>query len=94
MTFIDDIVLIDGIGDKTAEGLRAEGIASLTALVALSAEELTALEEKLGVVGQAEREEWVVQANEMISGQPPRAKVDQDLVAKMKKEAASKEGGE
>ncbi len=91
--FVDDIVLIDGIGEKTAEGLRAEGIATLTALVALSADELTALEDKLGVTGQAEREEWIVQANEMISGQAPRAKVDQELAAKVKADA-KEEGGE
>lgn len=89
--FIDDIVLIDGIGDKTAQALQAEGVGTLTALVALGADSLAALEEKLSIKGQPEREEWIVQANEMISGKPPRAKVDQDLVKKMKKEAA-KEG--
>ena len=90
--FVDDIVLIDGIGEKTAEALKAEGIGTLTALVALSADDLAALEEKLEITGQAEREEWIVQANEMISGQPPRAKVDQELAEKMKKEAAGDAG--
>ena len=97
--FVDDIVLIDGIGEKTAEALKAEGLATLTALVALSSEELAAVEEKLDITGQAEREEWIVQANEMIAGQPPRAKVDQELAEKMKADgaestAAKEEGDE
>lgn len=91
--FIDDIVLIDGIGDKTAEKLRQENVGTLTALVALSAEELAALEEKIGAVGQAASQEWVEQANEMIAGGEPRAQVDKDLVAKMRAERdAQKEG--
>lgn len=94
---IDDIVLIDGIGEKTAEKLAAEGVATLTALVALSADELAALEEKIGAVGQAASQEWVEQANEMIAGGEPRAQVDKDLVAKLRKERAAaqtEEGGE
>jgi len=81
---VDKIVLIDGIGPKTEEALAAEGLTKLTELVALSAEDRAALFEKLGVTEQAEKEEWVVQAQEMIDGQPPRAKVDQDLAAKLR----------
>ncbi len=81
---VDLIVLIDGIGDKTAEQLTAEGVEKLTQLVALSDEDRAALFEKLDVVDQAEKQEWVVQAQEMINGQPPRAKVDQDAVAKIR----------
>ncbi|MEM9988767.1 MAG: helix-hairpin-helix domain-containing protein, partial [Pseudomonadota bacterium] len=91
--FIDDIVLIDGIGEKTAEKLQAEGVGTLTALVALSAEELAALEEKIGATGQAASQEWVEQAKEMIAGGEPRAQVDKDLVAKMRAERDN-EGGE
>ena len=90
--FIDDIVLIDGIGEKTAEKLQAEGVGTLTALVALSEEELAALEEKIGAVGQAASQEWVEQAKEMIAGGEPRAQVDKDLAAKMR--AEKQEGGE
>ena len=80
---VDKIVLIDGIGDKTADALIAEGVEKLTQLVALSDDDRAALYEKLGVADQAEKQEWVVQAQEMIDGNPPRAKVDQELAAKL-----------
>ncbi len=92
--FVDDVVLINGIGEKTAAALKKEGVRSLTALVALSSEDLTALEAKLEIIGQSEREEWIVQAEEMISGKPPRAKVDQELAKKLKSDNTAKEGGE
>lgn len=84
---IDLIVLIDGIGPKTADELKTAGIEKLTQLVALNDADRSALFEKLGVSGQAEKEEWVVQAQEMIDGGAPRAKVDKDLVAKILKKA-------
>ena len=87
---VDLIVLIDGIGDKTAEELKAEGVEKLTQLVAFSDSDRTALYEKLGVADQAEKQEWVVQAKEMIAGKPPRAKVDQDTVAKIRKSQGAK----
>lgn len=82
---VDQIVLIDGIGDKTADALKEAGVEKLTQLVALSDDDRAALLEKLGVTEQAEKQEWVVQAQEMIDGKPPRAKVDQDAVAKIRK---------
>jgi len=88
---VDLIVLIDGIGEKTAEALKAEGVDKLTQLVALSDDDRAALYEKLGVADQAEKQEWIVQANEMISGGAPRAKVDQDLVAKIRAEGEGTE---
>ena len=88
--FVDNIVLVDGIGDKTAEQLREKDIATLTALVEMDADARTALFEELGVADKAEKEEWVAQAQEMIDGKPPRAKVDQALARKLAKE----EGGE
>ncbi len=87
---VDLIVLIDGIGEKTAEALKGEGVEKLTQLVALSDEDRAALFEKLDVADQAEKEDWLVQAREMIAGGAPRAKVDQTLAAKLKREA--KEG--
>ena len=91
---VDQIVLIDGIGDKTAEALIAEGVEKLTQLTALSDDDRAALFEKLGVTEQAEKQEWVVQAQEMIDGNPPRAKVDQDAVAKIRSEQSKDEGAE
>lgn len=83
--FVDAVILVDGIGPKGEEVLAEAGIAKLTQLVALSAEEITALEEKIGKPGVFEKEEWVAQAKEMIGGAEPRAQVDKDLAAKMLK---------
>ena len=91
---VDQIVLIDGIGDKTAEQLIEKGVAKLTQLVALSDDDRAALFEELGVADQAAKQEWVVQAQEMIDGKPPRAKVDQDAVAKIRKAQAKDAGTE
>ncbi len=91
---VDLIVLIDGIGDKTADALKAEGVEKLTQLVALSDDDRAALYEKLEVTEQAEKQEWLVQAQEMIDGNPPRAKVDQDAVAKIRAASAKDEGAE
>lgn len=85
--FVDNIVLIDGIGDKTAEALIAEGVGTLTAVAQMSDEDLAALCEKVGAGQQWQSKEWKVQAQEMIDGKPPRSKVDQDLAKKLAKEA-------
>lgn len=79
--FVDDIQLIDGIGPKAAKALKAEGVDTLTAFVALDETARADVVEKAGV--KADIADWVEQANEMIAGQPPRAKVDRDLAAKL-----------
>ena len=89
--FVDAIVLVDGIGPKGEEALAAAGITTLTQLVAMSAGEITALEEKIGKPGVVAKEEWVEQAKEMIGGAEPRSQVDKDLAAKMRKAAAKGE---
>ena len=89
--FVDAIVLVDGIGPKGEEALAAAGITKLTELVALSAADITALEEKIGKPGVVAKEEWVEQAKEMIGGAEPRSQVDKDLAKKMRKKAAKGE---
>jgi len=89
--FVDAIVLVDGIGPKGEEALAAAGITTLTQLVAMSAVDITALEEKIGKPGVVAKEEWVEQAKEMIGGAEPRSQVDKDLAAKMRKAAAKGE---
>ena len=89
--FVDAIVLVDGIGPKGEEALAAAGITKLTQLVAMSADEITALEEKIGKPGVVAKEEWIEQAKEMIGGAEPRSQVDKDLAAKMRKAAAKGE---
>ena len=92
VSFVDDIQLIDGIGDKSTEALKEAGVATLTAFVALSDEERDKLLGDLGFAEQAEKQEWLVQAQEMIDGKPPRAKVDQELAKKLAKQASEKSG--
>jgi len=89
--FIDAIILVDGIGPKGEEILKEAGITKLTQIVDLSADEIAALEEKIGKPGVFEKEEWIAQAKEMIGGAEPRAQVDKDLAAKMRKAAAKGE---
>ena len=81
--FVDDIILIDGIGDKIAEAMKAEGISKLTELVAMEDDALAGLADTIGAAGKHESQEWKVQAQEMIDGKPPRAQADQDLARKM-----------
>jgi len=81
---IDMIVLIDGIGPKTEESLKAEGITKLTQFAAMAEDERNAMLEKLGLADDAKSQEWLAQAQEMIAGKPPRAKVDQALVKKIR----------
>ena len=83
--------MVDGIGPKGEEALAAAGITKLTELVAMSAEDITALEEKIGKPGVVAKEEWVEQAKEMIAGEEPRSQVDKDLAKKMRKAAAKGE---
>ena len=89
--FVDAVVLIDGIGPKGEEALAAAGITKLTQLVAMSADDIAALEEKIGKAGVVAKEEWIEQANEMIGGAEPRSQVDKDLAKKMRADASKGE---
>ena len=88
-TAADTIVLVDGIGPETETQLQEKGLGSLSAFVNADAGERTAVLEELGVAEKAETEEWVKQAEDILAGGTPRAKVDQDLLKKL-----LKEGGE
>ncbi len=89
--FVDAVVLIDGIGPKGEEVLEAAGITKLSQVAAWSADDIKAIEEKIGKDGVVAKEQWVEQAKEMIGGAQPRAKVDQDLKAKMLKSSGEEE---
>ncbi|MEM6914646.1 MAG: helix-hairpin-helix domain-containing protein, partial [Pseudomonadota bacterium] len=98
--FVDDIQLIDGIGDVTAGKLKEAGYGTLSSIADLSAGDIAALEEKIGVSsGTADKQEWQVQAKEMIAGGEPRSDTDKKLYKKLLAEqqsagSASDEGGE
>ena len=89
--FVDAVVLIDGIGPKGEEALAEAGITKLTQIAAMSAEDIAAIEEKIGKPGVVAKQEWVEQANEMIGGAEPRSQVDKDLAKKMRAEASKGE---
>ena len=89
--FVDAVVLIDGIGPKGEEALAEAGITKLTQIAAMSAEDIAAIEEKIGKPGIVAKQEWVEQANEMIGGAEPRSQVDKDLAKKMRAEASKGE---
>jgi large subunit ribosomal protein L21 len=78
----DDVSLIDGVGPKITKQLAGEGIVALSQIAVLSSEALAALDTKLGLKGRTAREEWIVQAKELLAGKAPRAKVDQAKAAK------------
>jgi ribosomal protein S13 len=75
---ITDVSLIDGIGPKISALLEEAGITTLQQIAAMSEDEISALDEQLDLRGRSTREEWIVQAQELIMGHTPRAKVDQD----------------
>lgn len=81
--YVDDVQLIDGIGNKIAKALAKEGAGTLSAIAGMSDGALGALAEKVGAKGKHENQEWKVQAGEMMEGGQPRAKVDRDLVKKI-----------
>lgn len=85
--FVDAIILLDGVGEKTTEALTAEGVTKLSQILDMSDEDLAALSEKVGAGDQWQSKEWKVQAQEMKDGKGPRAKVDQDAAKKMASEA-------
>ena len=76
----DDVSLIAGVGPKVKDQLAVEGITSLNQIAEMNDEQIFALDEKLGLKGKTKREDWVAQAKELVAGQAPRAKVDQDKV--------------
>lgn len=81
--FIDDIELVDGIGATIAKRLQSEGYGKLSSIARLSAKKMAEVATSVGAAKRYEREEWQVQAREMIAGKPPRAKIDRDTVAKL-----------
>lgn len=87
-TAADNIVLVDGIGPKTEEALKEKGVGTLSGFVAMADDERTALLEELGVADDAANEDWLGQAKDILAGGQPRAKTDQELLAKLLKEGA------
>ena len=78
-TGADDLSLIDGAGPAAVKKMAAAGITSFKQLAAMTEEQL---KEALGKI--AITKEFGIQAQELLDGKPPRAKVDQKAAAKKK----------
>ncbi|MEM9670846.1 MAG: 50S ribosomal protein L21 [Pseudomonadota bacterium] len=61
----DDLTKMKGLGKVFAEKLNAEGITTFAQVAAMSADDVAALEEKIGAVGKFEKNEWVSQAADL-----------------------------
>jgi predicted flap endonuclease-1-like 5' DNA nuclease len=79
---IEDVSLIDGVGPKITKQLAAAGITTLSQIAAMSAAELSALDTTLALKGRTAREDWIAQAQDLVAGKAPRAKIDQAKAAK------------
>lgn len=84
--FIDDVILIDGIGEKTVAALQAEGVTGISQIAAMDDRSLAKLTEKIGLPNFENTQEWKAQARSMLSGELPRSRTDRDRLAKFKAE--------
>lgn len=76
-----NLSLISGVGPTIEKKLRAAGITTWSQIAAWDDAAVAKWDEELALRGRATREEWVVQAKELLAGKPPRAKVDQAELA-------------
>lgn len=76
-----NLSLISGVGPTIEKKLRAAGITSWNDIASWSEADVAKWDEELKLRGRATREEWVVQAQELLAGKPPRAKADQAELA-------------
>jgi large subunit ribosomal protein L21 len=72
-----NLSLISGVGPTLEKRLREAGITSWNDIAAWTEEDLAKWDAELSLHGRATRDEWVQQAQELLDGKPPRAKVDQ-----------------
>lgn len=73
-----NLSLISGIGPTIEKKLRAAGVTSWEQIAAWTAEDMERLDKELALRGRHVREEWIAQAEELLAGKPPRAKIDRD----------------
>jgi large subunit ribosomal protein L21 len=73
----DDLSMIGGVGPKFAEAFHQAGIFHMWQIAAMTKQNVAVLEATGHFGHRIEKEEWVVQAQELINGKPPRAKIDQ-----------------
>jgi large subunit ribosomal protein L21 len=79
--FNDDLKLIGGVGPALEKKLVAAGVTSLSQIAAWGPEDVARFDAELNFRGRIERDEWIAQAQDLVAGKPPRAKVDQAAAA-------------
>lgn len=79
---VDDVSLISGVGDVLAEKLAGEGVTSLAQIAKWKKDDIADYDAKLSLGGRIERDEWIVQAKELLAGKAPSAKTDQEAAEK------------
>jgi large subunit ribosomal protein L21 len=72
-----NLSLISGIGPTIEKKLRAAGINSWEDIAGWDEETANKWNEELKLGNRPIKDEWAVQAQELLDGKPPRAKVDQ-----------------
>ena len=72
-----NLSLISGVGPGIEKKLRAAGIESLETIASWDEETANKWNEELKLGNRPVKDEWAVQAQELLDGKPPRAKVDQ-----------------
>ncbi len=66
--FVDDLKLISGVGPALEKKLNAQGVTSLKQIAEFTAEDVARVDEGLNFKGRIEREGWIQQAKDLISG--------------------------
>jgi len=85
-----NLSLISGIGPGIEKKLRGAGIESLETIASWDEETANKWNEELKLGNRPIKDEWAVQAQELLDGKPPRAKVDQAEAAADAKSAEDK----
>jgi large subunit ribosomal protein L21 len=77
----DNISLIDGLSTALEKKFREAGGMTLTQIAAWTEADIAKWDAEFKLKGRITREEWPVQAQELLDGKPPRAKIDQKELA-------------
>jgi predicted flap endonuclease-1-like 5' DNA nuclease len=87
--FFDDVILIDGIGEKIRLLLAEQGITGVSQIAAMSDAALALVAEKIGFPDFEKNQQWKQQAADMLAGELPRSKTDQERLKKLQEGEAA-----
>jgi large subunit ribosomal protein L19 len=77
----NNISLIDGLSTAMEKKFREAGGMTLTQIAAWTEADIAKYDAQFALKGRITREEWPVQAKELLDGKAPRAKIDQKELA-------------